>query len=167
MNPSFLAIVGAPKAVVLQALDRVLSREGYEPFDPSRVPPRYPEQKREFVRLEVSEPDPQGPIAIKVPDWDRCFERAKELSRLLPAATVLAFVTPPVEVERWKAYRGGELILKVGQDPDNELFYNAMVSEKTAVDAFLQSLGRPVPRYVGAGELRLYISRRSRLYLES
>jgi len=164
-----LAVRGAARDAVLRALDAVLSREGYAPFDAARVPRNYPEQKREFARFAVAPPDPDGVVWLRAADWDRAFARAMHLSGELPGATVVALVTPPADRPRWKAYRAGDLVLKAGDDPDDELFYNPVLADAAATDAFLAewSPSRTIAEPEADGDPRLYLSRRSRLYLES
>jgi hypothetical protein len=78
-------------------------------------------------------------------------------------------VTPPADRTRWKAYRAGDLVLKVGEDPDDELFYNPVLADPAATEAFLAewSPSRTLAEPEADGEPRTYLSRRSRLYLES
>ena len=181
------------------ALDRILFREGFAPFSLTGIPANYPELPREFARLAIGQGDDAGTVALLMDDWTRTFARTLNLSRELPGATLVALVHPPLELTRAKAYRDAELILKVGDDPDEELFYNPALSEGPALAAFASSwkdglwLGREVGyatmdgllstmvvARVDAGfheavagawptptELRLYISRRSRLFLEA
>jgi len=118
------------------AFERLLGREGFVLFDPKQVPPRYPALPREFVRTAQAVGDDAGTVTLLADDWPRTFARTLGLSKELPAATVVALVHPPLENTRAKAYRDGELVLKVGDDPDDELFFNPAISEREALDAF-------------------------------
>lgn len=169
----------------------VLGREGYQAFDGNRVPPGYPAQTREFVRIAVSEPDPLQTRAILCDDWERVFFRALALSELWPQTPIVAIARPPLENTRVKVYQAGQVALKVGEDADEELFYRPPCASAAEVNAFIASW-RPSAKGIsclvlglssirrdctyleavsGAWpyplEERVFISRRSRLYLES
>ena len=187
---------GATRDEVIAALLNVLRAEGYVPFEASRIPAGYPAERREFSHTAVAAPDGHGTVSLVLEDWDRAFPRAFELSRALPAATVVAGVRPPADPVRWKAYRAGEVVLKVGADPDDELFYNPVEADAEGLTAFVaawtggrgtsamlqaEDTGRLLGlaraecgyREAVAGawpvhlEVVLSISRRSRLHLEN
>ena len=187
----------AGESAVLAALDAVLRREGYAPFNPASVPPRYPSMPREFVRAALASDDATGIVTLLVEDWDRAFGWARDLSKQLPGATVLTFVRPPFDPTRAKAWRDAKVVLKVGDDPDAELAYNPPQADRVDAAAFVESWGAkalamtgvdltrdvvtslPIARtdagfreaVAGAWPVRLvarlYASVRSRLYLES
>jgi hypothetical protein len=131
----------APLDAVADALDAVMAREGYAPFDPSKLPAGYPEERGEFARAAVAGPDAAGAVTLVLADWDRAFARGLALSKQVPAATVVAIVRPPADPVRMKAYRGGDVALKAGDDPDDELFYNPPPADRDAATAFLSSWG--------------------------
>jgi len=190
---------GTSRDALIKALDRILSSEGFVPFALSSVPANYPQLPREFARLAIGQGDDSGTVTLLMDDWTRAFARTLNLSRELSGATLVALVHPPLETTRAKAYRDAELVLKVGNDPDEELFYNPALSEGSALAAFATSwkggfwqgreaagatldalLATMAVARVDAGfgdavggawpvpiESRLYINRRSRLYLES
>ena len=187
----------AGESAVIAALDAVLRREGYAPFDAAKVPARYPAMPREFLRVALAAAEPTGIVTLLVEDWDRAFGWSLDLSKQLPGATVLTFVRPPFDPTRTKAWRDAKVVLKVGDDPDAELAYNPPQADRTDAAAFVASWGAkalamtgidltrdvqeslPIAR-VDAGYReavagtwpvplapRLYASVRSRLYLEA
>jgi hypothetical protein len=151
--PPFAQVLvrNAPLDAVADALDAVMAREGYAPFDPSKLPAGYPEERGEFARVAVAGPDAAGAVTLVLADWDRAFARSLAISKRLPAATVVAIVRPPADPVRLKAYRGGDVALKAGDDPDDELFYNPPPSDRDAASAFLASWGGVTAPCVGAG----------------
>jgi hypothetical protein len=178
------------EAAILRGLEAVLAREGYCAFEAGRIPAGYPAHPREFLRVAVSDPDPDGVIAILFEHSDRGFSRALALSKEWPGTDLIAVVKPPLEDPRFKVYRNGELVLKVGEDPDEELFYLAPVSPPDEVERFVQCWCEDRSRRGGIEALRLrrrdcryseavaggwpsplrervFVERRSRLYLES
>jgi hypothetical protein len=178
---------------VRSALDAVLGRDGYGAFDEARIPPGYPAQGGEFDRWLLAGPDDRGTVTLVADEVRRAFARARDLAAALPGARIVALVRPPAEGLRLKAWRDGALWLKVGDDPDEELFYNPLPADAAAVAAFLADWGGtaagPDPRSVAAAlgvlrvdrtfraaregawpastELLTFASRKSRLYLES
>lgn len=186
----------ADPAEVEAALAGVLARDGYEPFDASLIPPGYPAEAGEFDRFLLAGPDAAGTVTLILEDTRRAFARAGELAARMPGALLVALVRPAAEPLRLKAYRDGVLCLKVGDDPDDELFYNPIPSEASAVTAFLHAWSGPaaappglapgsIARHLGLARLevtfadarggawpapvtlRTFASRRSRLYRES
>ncbi len=182
---------GITEPDLARAVREVLGREGYAPFEAARIPIAYPALAREIARVAVSEPDDAGTRAVLFEDWDRTFARAVALSRECPGTDVVAIVRPPLEPSRLKAYRDGGVVLKVGEDPDEEVPYCPAVSSDEDVTRFLAAWwpggGReagvlatlaPIRRDCTYGEalagswprpLRewVFLSRRSRLYVES
>lgn len=179
---------------VRAALASVMGRDGYVPFDEARIPPRYPAQRGEFDRWLVAGPDAAGTVAMVASDVRRAFARARDLAAALPGALLASVVRPPAEALRLKAWRDGALWLKVGDDPDDELFYNPLPADGPAVEAFLKEWGgtagaapaaASVVGHLGVlrvdrtfeavraggwpvpADLATFLSRRSRLYLES
>jgi len=132
---------GATLAEIDTALDAVLAADGYAPFDASRIPPRYPAEAREFDRWLVGGPDDAGTVTLIAEDVRRAFTRSNALAAALLRATIVALVRPIDGPLRIKVYREGALLLKIGDDPDEELFYNPLVAEAPAVAAFMQSWG--------------------------
>lgn len=173
------------------AIRAVLGREGYAPFEGSRIPAGYPALPREVARVAVSDEDATGTRALLFEDWDRTFARALGLSRECPGKDVVAVVRPPLGPSRLKVYRDGGVVLKVGEDPDDEVPYCPVVSSAEDEERFVAAW-RP-GRKAGAGVLAaladirrdraygealagawprplrewVFLSRRSRLYVES
>lgn len=182
---------GVSEVDLARGVRAVLGREGYAPFEATRIPVGYPALAREVARVAVSEPDAAGARAVLFEDWDRTFARALALSREWPGTDVVAVVRPPLEASRLKAYRDGGVALKVGEDPDDEVPYCPAVSSDEDVGRFLAAW-RPGGA-VGGGVLAaladirrdctygealagswpwplrewVFLSRRSRLYVES
>ncbi len=174
-----------------RALRAVLEREGYAPFEAVRIPAGYPTLPREVARVAVSDEDATGTRAVLFEDWDRTFLRALVLSRECPGKDVVAVVRPPLEPLRLKAYRDGGVVLKVGEDPDDEVPYCPVTSSAEDEERFVTAW-RPGGR-TGTGVLAaladirrdcaygeavagawprplrewVFLSRRSRLYIES
>ena len=187
-------IRGATRFDVEIALGAIMTADGYATFDAGRIPPGYPAEPREFDRWMTAGPDDAGTTTLIAVDVRRAFERSNALAAALPCATIAALVRPVDEPLRIKVYRDGALFLKVGEDPDEELFYKPLVADVPAVDAFLVAWGTggckdasaaTVARCLGGvGNdasfqdavrgvpatpvvLHTFISQRSRLYLEA
>ncbi len=174
-----------------RAVEAVMGREGYAPADPARIPPRYPALAREVARVAISDESTDGLRAVLFEDWDRTFERALRLSRERPGADVVAVVHPPLQPTRIKAYRDGQVVLKLGDDPDEEVAYCPAVSSEEEARRFLErwwpgAAASPSLLQALAGVRRdclyrdavggawplplverVFLSRRSRLYVES
>lgn len=182
---------GISEPDLARAVRAVLGREGYAPFEAARIPVGYPALPREVARVAVSDPDDADTRGILFGDWDRTFARALGLSRECPGTDVVAVVRPPLEPSRLKAYRDGGVVLKVGEDPDEEVPYCPAVSSDEDAGRFLAAW-RPGGEHGGgvlaalaairrdctygealAGSWPLplrewvFLSRRSRLYVES
>lgn len=174
-----------------RGIEAVWGREGYVRFDQGCIPNGYPALAREVVRVAWSDPDTTTTRAILVEDWDRAFTRGLLLSREWMGRDVVVVVRPPLAHTRVKAYRDGGVVLKVGEDPDDEVPYCPAISSDAEVERFL-SAWRPEARpgndicaalatirrdclyreaLAGAWPHPLrecvFISRRSRLYRES
>lgn len=182
---------GISEPDLARAARAVLGREEYAPFEAARLPVGYPALAREVARVAVSDPDDADTRAVLFEDWDRTFARALALSRECPGTDVVAVVRPPLEASRLKAYRDGGVVLKVGEDPDEEVLYRPAVSSDEDVGRFLAAWRPGGER--GAGVLAaladirrdctyrealagawprplrewVFLSRRSRLYVES
>jgi hypothetical protein len=128
---------GCSRSVLVSALTRVMRRDFYEPFDPAKVPPRYPREAREFSGAALSGPDAGEAFGLVFEDRERTFARAMSLSREIPGATVLAAVRRPLAPLCLKAYEKGDVLLKIGEDPDDELFYNPRLSDGQAIGRFV------------------------------
>jgi hypothetical protein len=136
---------GATRAAIDTALDAVLAADGYAPFDAARIPADYPAEAREFDRWLLADqkggPDDAGTVTLIAEDVRRAFARSNALAAALPRATIAALVRPVDGPLRIKVYRDGELFLKIGDDPDEELFYRPLIAEGPAVAAFLKDWG--------------------------
>lgn len=122
-----------------QGIETILEREGYAPFEASRIPAGYRAHAREVVRVAVSAPDDADTRAILFEDWDRTFARALALSRHWKGTEVVAVVHPPLEATRLKAFRDGGVVLKSGEDPDDEVPYRPAIATDEDVGRFLQA----------------------------
>jgi len=142
-----LFVRGCRREELLRALHAAMRRIGYEPFDAARVPRSYPAERGEFAGAGLCGPDQGGTVTLLIQAWDRGFHVGLELSRELAGVTVVAVVCPPLAEVRCKAYRGGEVVLKLGADPDDELFYNPREADAAALAGLLAELGcrAPVP----------------------
>jgi len=183
----------APEEVRAALLD-VLARDGYALFDAARIPAGYPAGAREIDRFLLAGPDDAGIVTLVASDVRRAFDRCNGLAAALPRALLAALVLPPAGPLRAKLYRDGALALKVGDDPDEELFYTPLPAEAPSVSAFLLAWGASpvseaspdaVARMLGVARADLpfdeaagggwpvpvvpltFLSRRSRLFLES
>lgn len=132
-----LFIKGCRREIVEQMIREMMSKEGYEYITQDKIPPRYPAEKREFAHLAVGGPDINGVITILFQDWDTTFARALFLTKNLPSALMVAVVKSPTGSLCCKAYRGGDLVIKIGDDPDTELFYNPVKADSYDVTSFL------------------------------
>jgi hypothetical protein len=189
---------GATPDAIHSALDAILATDGYAPFEAARIPPGYPAEAREFDRWLVADqkggPDDAGTVTLIAEDVRRAFARSNALAAALPRATIVALVRPVDGPLRIKVYHDGTLLLKIGDDPDEELFYHPLVAEAPAVAAFLQTWGgdggdEPAPEVFAAAlgvaradrsfadarpgdwprplAERVFVSARSRLYREA
>lgn len=182
---------GVAEETLLRALRAVLAREGYAPFEATRIPPGYPALAQEVTRIAVSEAGARDTRAVLFEDWDLTFSRALALSREVAGRDFVAVVRPPLEPTRVKAYRDGGVVLKVGQDPDEEVLYCPAVSSSEDVRLYLAAWQPDADPSLGilgsladirrdcsyreamAGDwpvpLRewVFLSQRSRLFLES
>ncbi len=184
----------ATRDEVQAALIDAMSRDGFAPFDDARIPAGYPAGAREIDRFLRAGPDDAGTVTLVASDVRRAFARCNDLAAALPGALLIALVLPPAAPLRAKLYRDGGLAHKVGEDPDDELFYTPLPAEAPAVSAFLQAWGaspvaeaspEAVARALGVARADLpfdaaaaggwpvpvtpltFLSRRSRLFLES
>ncbi len=134
-------IRGSSFTEVRAALVSVLACDGLQAFDPGRIPAGYPAEAGEFDRWLLAGPDSAGIVALVAENVHRMFARAGGLAIALPVATIAVLVRPPADHMRIKGYRGGALCLKIGDDPDDELFYHPLQAEAPAIGAFLHFWG--------------------------
>lgn len=126
------------RPVLMEGLRRAFSRWGFVPFDPSRIPPHYEERSNEVLWLAISEPDKRGVGAVIFKEWYRGFRAALETSKEVRGYPIVAIVRPPLEAPRIKVYEDGEVVLKVGSDPDEELLYHPQVSSPDSERDFVE-----------------------------
>lgn len=123
------------------AMDQVFLRYGYVPFDEGFIPNAYPEEKGEFFRVAMCGPDACGTITVLFSDWERAFAIALELSKKCKGSKVVTLMKPPADPVRLKVYCDGGVLLKAGDDLDEELFYNPLQADSTKANEFLVSWG--------------------------
>ncbi len=181
-----IRLFAATSDAVIPALDAILKREGRLPFPANRVPSTYPAEPGEFVRVWVAADGPSETVTLQPEAWRSAFARALALAKALPLLRLAAAVRPPDEELRVKAYAGGDLVLAVGPDYDEELFYRPRRADAEAVARLLTDWGlpaasAPAPDAVWhcfasgripcdeapSGDLRLYARSASRLVLEN
>lgn len=145
MTPTWAAlrVFQATRQDVVVALDRLMAREGRIPFDAARIPPGYPAERGEFESVRLEGPDARGVMTVRLATWRTAFARALALSKTLTHHRLVAAVLPPTEALRLKAYVGGDLVLAVGSDPDDELFYRPIRADLAAVQGLLATWGLP------------------------
>jgi hypothetical protein len=142
MKDHFASVLcrGAAPALIERTLLPVLRRDGYEPFDEARIPPGYRAERGEFRYVLIGVPD-GGRTALLACEWSLGFPLALSLSRLLPDALFVASVRPPIEKLRLKAYRAGDVLLKAGADPDEEIPYHPTLSTGRHLTELLRAWG--------------------------
>lgn len=142
MNDHFASVLcrGATPALIERTLLPVLRRDGYEPFDPARIPDGYRSERGEFRNVRIGIPD-GGRTVLLACEWSFGFPLAIALSRLLPDALFVASVRPPIETLRLKAYRAGDVLLKAGADPDEEIPYHPTQSTGRQLNEMLHAWG--------------------------
>lgn len=145
MTPTWAAIrvFRATRRDVVFALDRVMAREGRIPFEVDRIPPEYPAERGEFESVLIEAHDACEAVTVRLAAWRTAFARALALSKTLVACRLAAAVLPPTEPLRLKAYAGGDLVLAVGSDPDDELFFRPPRADLSGVARLLTSWGLP------------------------
>jgi len=136
---AMVLVRGVSPAVVREALVRVLSREDFQPWDPARTPSGYPALPGEFERWIAGEA--AGEVLLVPSCWNRVFHRVQDLSREVPGASWVAVQEPPGDPLRLKVWLGGQLRLKVGPDPDDELPYHPLPATPDQVREFLAEWG--------------------------
>lgn len=183
-----IRVFDATVDLVIPALDAVLRREGYVPFPADRVPPAYPADPREFSRVWLDADEPSATVTLQPEAWRRAFAWTLALARTLESSRLAVAVRPPGEALRVKAYSGGDLVLAVGEDDDEELFYRPRRADAAAIGRLLaewavapaagpdpesvwRGLGPGYPGVAGeranpSGTARLYVRADSRLVVE-
>lgn len=163
-RPFAMALVrDAGLATVREALVRVLSREDYVPWDPARTPRGYPALAGEFDRWIAGES--AGKVVLVPACWNRVFHRVRDLSRQVPGTPWVGVLEPPGDPLRLKVFEGGELRLKAGPDPDDELPYHPLPATPEQVHGFLAGwlaearLSSPAPADPETLALRLGVPR--------
>lgn len=135
-RPFAMALVrDAALALVQEALVRVLSREDYRSWDPGRTPAGYPALAGEFERWLCGESP--GEVVLVPSSWNRLFARVRDLSREVPGSLWVAALEPPGDPLRLKVWKDGDLRLKVGPDPDDEIPYHPLPATPEQVREFL------------------------------
>jgi hypothetical protein len=143
---------GADRPLVMAALESVMNRIGYEPWAAARIPPGYPAHGGEIRRWLVAGPDGAETLTLVSDDWASVPSRVQDLSKAMPAARLVAIVRPPLEPVRAKAWSGGALVAKFGDDPDDELFYHPIPATGAAAAAFLEAWGPAAGATLPAGD---------------
>ena len=186
-------VKGAELDELLKFLRQVYAADGYVPFDVTKVPKGYPALKGEFRQIAYGRDGDAATCVFLLREYRLTFETALALSREVSDLLVVACVSDDAYGERWKGYENGQVVLKLGDDPDDELLYEVEESDEDAILEFAREWGVTAPspdevtdvaallgirrepisfkdavagRWPFGLDLELFVSKRSRLYME-
>lgn len=113
--------------------------QGYRPLA-APIPPAYPRQNLEVREWAVA-PVGHGWTVVAPEERDRIFYWARDVSTALRGTVVLALTVDPWGDWKAKAYADGRPVAKMGEDPDDELFYPVAQAGARELEALERLLG--------------------------
>lgn len=122
----------------LQIIKETLKLTRYHPFN--KIPDGYIEKPGEFQKGYLLKEEKNGWFLLVWDEYEFLYRWVLKLSKIFLNTPVLGYLDSSKEGHSIKLYLNGNLILKIGKDSDEELFYYAPRPTEESVGKFLDIL---------------------------